>query len=139
MFYEHVHMNFKGNYLLARTICGQVQEILPERVKHNTQVENGNENVQNNSFHSEQEVARYLAYTDWEKKSIAEKVVNEFLKQPPFINQLYNKARSQAKKSSRSEFLTPLWQKSRWMKLNSNISGRFVKHLRMPSYIGNMV
>ena len=85
-FYEHVHLNFQGNYLLATTIFQQIVEILPEHIKNNTP---------ENPLPSEPEVSRILAYTDWEKYNIALKVVNEFLKQPPFTNQLYNKERVQ--------------------------------------------
>ena len=89
LFYEHVHLNFKGNYLLAKTIFEQVQELLPERIKHNTPAAI--------AFPSEQEVARYLAYTDWEKQHIAGRVLNEFLKEPPFTNQLYHNVRIRQK------------------------------------------
>ncbi|MBN2588607.1 MAG: tetratricopeptide repeat protein, partial [Sedimentisphaerales bacterium] len=91
LFYEHVHLNFKGNYLLAQTIFKQVDEVLPEKIKNNSLSEA--EDAQKSHFPSEQEVARYLAYTDWEVQHIADKVVNEFLKQPPFTNQLYNAER----------------------------------------------
>ena len=30
LFYEHVHLNFEGNYLLARTVFEQLVRILPE-------------------------------------------------------------------------------------------------------------
>ncbi|MCJ7730572.1 MAG: tetratricopeptide repeat protein, partial [Sedimentisphaerales bacterium] len=32
-FLEHVHLNFSGNYLLAKTIFDKVKEILPDRIK----------------------------------------------------------------------------------------------------------
>lgn len=34
LFYEHVHLTFKGNYLLAKTVFQQVQEILPARIRN---------------------------------------------------------------------------------------------------------
>ena len=79
LFYEHVHMNFSGNYLLARTINQKVQEVLPERIRLNK----GN-------LPSEEECAQRLAYTDWEKYSLAYEVLNAYLKKAPFTNQLYN-------------------------------------------------
>ncbi len=85
LFYEHVHMNFKGNYLLAVTIFQQVEKILPERIKRET--------AQVRPLASEEECARYLAYNDWSRQKTAEKVVNEFMKEPPFTNQLYHNER----------------------------------------------
>ncbi len=81
LFYEHVHMNFKGNYLLAGTIFKQVQEILPQRIKHYQ----ANERL----LPTEAECARHLAYTDWDRYMIADEVLDGFIKQAPFTNQLY--------------------------------------------------
>ena len=82
LFYEHVHMNFKGNYLLAAAIFQQVDKILPERIK--------SEITREKSLASEEDCARYLAYTDWDKYKIMEYVLDSFIKQPPFTNQLYH-------------------------------------------------
>ena len=82
LFYEHVHMNFKGNYLLAFTIFQQVEKILPERIK--------SEIADERPLLSEEECARYLVYTDWDKYEIVEDVLNSYIKQPPFTNQLYH-------------------------------------------------
>jgi tetratricopeptide (TPR) repeat protein len=38
---------------------------------------------------TEIDCAGYLAYTDWDKYKMVEKVLNGFLKKPPFTNQLY--------------------------------------------------
>ncbi len=85
LFYEHVHMNFTGNYLLARTVYRQVQKVLPEWImKFETD---------EHELPSDAECARYLAYTDWERYNIADKVLNDFIKQPPFNNQLYQPQR----------------------------------------------
>lgn len=90
LFYEHVHLNFKGNYLLARTIFQQVREILPERIKKNITARSQIEGMSESPYPSEQKIARYLTYNDWDRHRIAEKVIDEFLKQPPFTNQLYH-------------------------------------------------
>jgi len=82
LFYEHVHMNFKGNYLLAVTIFQQAEKILPERIKSGI--------AREKPLPSEEECARYLAYSDWDKYKIVEDVLNSFIKQPPFTNQLYH-------------------------------------------------
>jgi len=85
LFLEHVHMNFKGNYLLAKAIFEQAEKILPERIKLNKADER--------PFPTEEECARYLAYTDWDRYKIYSKILNEYIKQAPFTNQLYNDRR----------------------------------------------
>jgi len=83
LFYEHVHLNFEGNYILAKAICTQVEEILPERIK------NQKESIR--QLLTETECAQVLAYTDWDKYKIADRILNEFIKKAPFTNQLYHK------------------------------------------------
>ena len=85
LFLEHVHMNFKGNYLLAKAIFEQAEKILPERIKLNKADER--------PFPTEEECARYLAYTDWDRYRIADEVLDGFIKQAPFTNQLYHNLR----------------------------------------------
>jgi len=85
LFYEHVHMNFKGNYLLAGAIFEQVQKILPERIK--------SYRADDLPFPTEAECAQDLAYTDWDRCNIAEKVLNDYITQAPFTNQLYHNQR----------------------------------------------
>jgi len=84
LFLEHVHMNFKGNYLLAKAIFAQAEKILPERIKLNKADER--------PFPTEEECARYLAYTDWDRYKIYSEILSDF-KQAPFTNQLYNDQR----------------------------------------------
>ncbi len=120
LFHEHVHMTFSGNYLLAKTINEKVQEILPERIKNNR------ENIP--QLPSEAECARYLAYTDWEKNSINEKLLNEYFKQPPFTNQLNNEARisnlkkeiENSKNSLTPEALTQIDTEYKWAILKNS-------------------
>jgi tetratricopeptide (TPR) repeat protein len=85
LFHEHVHLNFHGNYLLAKTVFEQVEKILPDRL--------GNPRRAERPFVTETECARNLAYTDWDRHKIADEVVNGFLKKPPFTNQLYHDER----------------------------------------------
>jgi tetratricopeptide (TPR) repeat protein len=85
LFYEHVHMNFKGNYLLAGAIFEQVEKILPERIKSHRADEH--------LFPTEAECAQDLAYTKWDRSNIAERVLNDYIKQAPFTNQLYHNQR----------------------------------------------
>jgi tetratricopeptide (TPR) repeat protein len=85
LFYEHVHMNFKGNSLLAGAIFKQVEEMLPERIKRYK--------AEQSPTLSEAECARYLAYTDWDRYKIADQILNTYVKRPPFTNQLYHSER----------------------------------------------
>ena len=85
LFYEHVHMNFKGNYLLAGAILRQTEKILPERIK--------SYRTEDSTFPTEAECTQDLAYTYWDRFSIAEKVLNDYIKQAPFTNQLYHNQR----------------------------------------------
>ena len=82
LFYEHVHLNFHGNYLLARTVLDSVEQGLPDRIKSTR--------PDNTSVLSKEECARRLAYTDWNQYKIADKVLNSFLKRPPFSGRLYH-------------------------------------------------
>jgi len=84
LFYEHVHMNFTGTYLLARAIFEQAEEILPERI---------NRYKAEQQLPTERECEQYLACTDWDRYKIANEVLNGYIKQAPFTNQLYHKQR----------------------------------------------
>ena len=57
LFWEHVHLKFRGNYLLARAIFQQIEIILPERV---TKTKSGA------ALLTEQACAEHLAYTGWD-------------------------------------------------------------------------
>ncbi len=83
LFYEHVHLNFKGNYLLAKTVFEQVEKILPERIKRHK--------VDERPLSTEAECARHLAYTDWDRYNITYNILNAYIKRVPFTNQLYHK------------------------------------------------
>ena len=82
LFYEHVHLTFRGNYLLARAILRQVVGIFPERVRRHKS--------DTGSVLTESECAGRLAYTDWDRYKIYGNVLNDFIKKPPFTNQLYH-------------------------------------------------
>jgi tetratricopeptide (TPR) repeat protein len=85
LFYEHVHMTFKGNYLLGRAVFLQLEKILPESIRGKK-----NSNVKRVS---EVECKQSLGYTKWERYKIYDKVLNSFIKQPPFTNQAYQSRR----------------------------------------------
>jgi len=83
LFYEHVHLSFKGTYLLAKTVFEQAQKILPpdwtKRQKANK-----------HPILTKAECAERLAYTDWDRHVIADRILSGFIKEPPFTNQLYH-------------------------------------------------
>ena len=79
---EHVHLNFEGNYLVAGTIFKQVEHILSGVDK--------NWNINNSVQISDSLCAAYLAYNNYEQHRILELVLNGFIRQLPFTNQLYH-------------------------------------------------
>jgi tetratricopeptide (TPR) repeat protein len=72
LFYDHVHMNFSGNYLLARNVSDQIDRILSGSSQNAI---------------SEEDCARKLAYTDWNRGAIAKDLL-PLLQEVPFTNQL---------------------------------------------------
>jgi tetratricopeptide (TPR) repeat protein len=85
LFYEHVHLNFKGNYLLAKTVFEQVEKILPGQIK--------SQRAKERSLFSETECAQRLAYTEVDQYRIAHRVLNTYIKKAPFTNQLNHEER----------------------------------------------
>jgi tetratricopeptide (TPR) repeat protein len=77
LFFEHVHLNFHGNYLLARTVLHTLDEVLPPAVRAGAK---GGEPL------SEEECAERLAYTGWNRYRDTGQV-REMFRQPPFTNQ----------------------------------------------------
>ncbi|MFH1716803.1 MAG: tetratricopeptide repeat protein [Planctomycetota bacterium] len=86
LFYEHVHLNFAGTYLLAETIFEQVQRILPPQWS-------ASQRADDRPTLTRAECAARLAFTDWDRYETANQVLSGFIKQPPFTNQLYQKER----------------------------------------------
>ncbi len=87
LFYEHVHMNVKGNYLTAKTIIGQIDKALPESVMKYRLPET--------ALLTQEACLRQLAYTAWDHHRIADVVLNDYLKKPPFNSRLYAQAQIQ--------------------------------------------
>jgi tetratricopeptide (TPR) repeat protein len=86
LFYEHVHLNFKGNYILAKTILGQVEKILPGRIKQCKD--------DKSPLLTRAQCVQRLAYTNWDQHEIADEVLNGFISKAPFTNQLYHEKRA---------------------------------------------
>ena len=79
LFYEHVHLRFRGNYLLARTVAGRIQ--VREQAA--------------GDFPDEERVARLLPYTPWDEYRMASQM-HALMERPPFTKQLgYRTAREQ--------------------------------------------
>ena len=76
-FFEHVHLNFHGNYLLARAVAEQVAALLPKPIG-----KPGKE-----SWATSEECERRLALTDWNRFAVLQTVVQR-ISDAPFTNQL---------------------------------------------------
>jgi tetratricopeptide (TPR) repeat protein len=79
---EHVHLNFKGNYLVAQTILNQLEHIFSDVLK--------DQRIDETVQISDSLCAAYLAYNNFEHHRILKLVLNGFIKQLPFTNQLYH-------------------------------------------------
>ena len=79
LLYEHVHLNFEGNYRLALGIAAQVVDVLPARFKALGSPKP--------TWPSETECAQRLAWTDWDRYRTARSVLLR-LCQPPFSSQI---------------------------------------------------
>ena len=70
---DHVHLSFKGNYLVALSLG---EAILAQTAP----LANG--------FPDETETARLLGFNDWDRHRISKKLVDELMNKPPFTHQL---------------------------------------------------
>lgn len=79
LFYEHVHLNFEGGYVLARAFFDQLAPLLsPEPPATSPAVPDS------------ETCARRLAYTDFERRYYLDQIGRNMLTEPPFTNQLYH-------------------------------------------------
>ena len=76
-FFEHVHLSFEGNYLLARTVADQVLRLLPKSIADQAKGE----------WASLEVCARRLALTDWDRCRVYDAVLRR-LSEAPFVNQM---------------------------------------------------
>jgi len=107
-FYEHVHFNFSGNYLLAKTIYQQLEIALPDWVKK--------QKVSGISLPSQEDCAKSLAFTDWDRYKIADEIFHGYLIKAPFTNQLFHSRTMKQKEQElailRNNLTSPVLQKS---------------------------
>ncbi len=75
-FYEHVHLNFEGNCLLARTLAEQVEKLLPPTVA-----------AKQNPWPAVSDCARRLGWTGRDLKSAIGEIFSR-LSDPPFATQI---------------------------------------------------
>ncbi len=80
LFYEHVHMTFTGNYVLAKAVFEQIAQIMPGRFK--------NQEISGQPVLSEDSCRKLLAFTDWNLYVKLSHLHDEYIKNPPFTNQL---------------------------------------------------
>jgi tetratricopeptide (TPR) repeat protein len=78
LFYDHVHLNPPGNYLLARALFPRVVALLPEDVRRSAAAADPL---------SQAEAERLLALTRFDRRRVARTALG-WWSQPPFTNQL---------------------------------------------------
>ena len=96
LFYEHVHLTFDGNYLLARTLGPKLEHLLPEEIAAHVDA--------SQPWPSEADCARRLAWSDWDKQEALSDIFSR-LSKPPFTSQLNHDAQVQNLKSSLDKLL----------------------------------
>lgn len=78
LFYEHVHLNFTGNYNVAKTLFAQIQDLLPVTVKQHP-----------GPALSEEQCAQRLTYTPVDRCFLLSQI-RSIVSKPPYTNQLYH-------------------------------------------------
>jgi tetratricopeptide (TPR) repeat protein len=81
LFYEHVHFNFTGNYLLALNFAGQVKKLLPNTI---TARDKGN-------WAPAELCDRRLAVTVWDRQRVWQPILSRIMA-PPFTRQFNHAA-----------------------------------------------
>jgi tetratricopeptide (TPR) repeat protein len=100
VFYEHVHLTFQGNYLVALSLAEQVTKLLPESVVAPTRAQP--------SWPTPDDCARRLAWTDFSRREAASMMYSR-LNDAPFTNQL-NHSEQMTQLRRQLEELTPATQ-----------------------------
>jgi tetratricopeptide (TPR) repeat protein len=80
LFYEHVHLNFRGNYILAASLFRQIASILSDTL--------GRADIEAPLLTAD-DCALRLAFTPYDRYRVATEVFNR-LQKPPFTNQIYH-------------------------------------------------
>ncbi len=85
LFYEHVHLTFSGNYLVARTVLDQIEQRIPAKFADKARLRG--------AIPTCNQCAERLGYNDWSRAETLDMVLRGFLAKPPFTNQLHHKER----------------------------------------------
>ena len=96
LFYDHVHLTFDGNYLLARLLAARLENLLPQPMA--VPAANGQ------PWPSETDCARRLAWSDWNKQKALADMFSRLTK-PPFTAQLNQDAKIQNLKVSLNQLI----------------------------------
>jgi tetratricopeptide (TPR) repeat protein len=83
LFYEHVHLNFDGNYLLARTVGAEIAKLLPGWVTEKS--------VTNQTWPSVADCAKRLGWSDLNQLDVFNDILNR-ISVAPFTGQLNHDA-----------------------------------------------
>jgi tetratricopeptide (TPR) repeat protein len=97
LFYEHVHLTFEGNYLLARTLAAKLEMLLPVKITARA--------AASQPWPSEADCARRLAWSDWNKQRALIDIYCR-LSGPPFISQINHDAQAQSLQASLERMVT---------------------------------
>ena len=89
LFHEHVHFNFDGNYLLAKTVAQALEHILSSRLR-------GGE--VRPAFLTRDQVSEEVAFTGWDRWRIRSRM-SEMMSRPPFTNQMDDEQRSKRRRA----------------------------------------
>jgi len=106
VFYDHVHLNFTGNYGLARAWAGQIMSLLPANITGR----------QTTDWAGPVLCAQRLGLTDWNRYPVFEEVLRR-LSEAPFTNQLNHSSRfkyTAGQMMAIREGLTPASASSAW-------------------------
>lgn len=102
LFYEHVHLNFDGNYLLARAFAEQALKLLPKSVL-----------AQGKSEWAPAELCdRRLAVSPWDRMRVWQENYSR-VSEPPFTDQLNDVPRARFYIAKLQELSTNLTEESR--------------------------
>lgn len=95
LFYDHVHLNFTGNYLVAALFAAEIEKKLT-----------GLASSSRAPLAAEAEVARQLALTDFDRRRIGEEMRLR-LRQPPFASQINSRTRDEKWQATLASLAAP--------------------------------
>ncbi|MBP7049397.1 MAG: tetratricopeptide repeat protein [Phycisphaerae bacterium] len=100
LFYEHVHLTFRGAYVVARTVLEQIEPRVVERFREKAQLRGEAPTCD--------QCAERLGYNEWSRAETLDMVLRGFLAKPPFTNQLGHKEQMEQLNARLQEWQTAL-------------------------------